>query len=230
VTAIVFNFEKLTRPRPNYTAAGIERLQAVIRATLAINSWSTRQLAKRAGISHVTVAKYANGSLREPQEDILKALAPYIYRATFSQNNIEIASKTYQDDWEALCTIATDEFCSGSQGFPDQEGAMSDIARMIRECVNFRNLSQQEVEAQLHEMQKAKTAKMSVERLRQIQSGEHSALSDDEVRIIRVLVDPFEDSGIYRESEWLEAAGLREKNPPAQREQRADNGMSNGVK
>ena len=221
--AVVFELSDLEKPKLNYTDVGIERLKMVIRATLQLNSWSTRRLAKKAGISHVTVHKYVNGHLKGPQEETLKALSPYIYRLiSITAKGIEIdPAQTYSDDWIALAQIATDNFCLHNS-LRKQDSFVSTITEKIQECMRRQGLTQDLLENRLLEMIKLGTATMSVNRLKEIQAG--STFTDDELRTIRNLVDPYEST--YNEDEWLQSSLPK---PPTQYEQEDNNLFSNGV-
>lgn len=100
-----------------YTVEGISRLAFALKASMKLRGWSERKLAGAAGISHVTVNKYARGNIHEPQSEILKALSPFIFRVvSIDLENIEIyADETYGEDWQALEKIATSEYFEVSQ-------------------------------------------------------------------------------------------------------------------
>jgi len=95
-----------------YTVEGINRLAFTIKASMKQRGWSERKLALQAGVSHVTVNKYVRANIHEPQPEILKALAHYIYRvSSIDREQIEIyADETYGNDWLALDKIATIDY------------------------------------------------------------------------------------------------------------------------
>ncbi len=103
------SFHKSEMDGNKYTVEGITRLAFTIKASMKFRGWSERKLAMHAGVSHVTVNKYVRANIHEPQPDILRALAPYIFKVTLiNQDNIEIDSdKIYGDNWQALEKIAT---------------------------------------------------------------------------------------------------------------------------
>jgi transcriptional regulator with XRE-family HTH domain len=106
------SFHKSEMDGNKYTVEGITRLAFTIKASMKLRGWSERKLASHAGVSHVTVNKYVRANIHEPQSDILKALAPYIYKvSSIDQDRIEIFSdETYDQDWQSLEKIATAEF------------------------------------------------------------------------------------------------------------------------
>lgn len=106
-----------------YTVEGITRLSFTIKASMKLRGWSERKLASHAGVSHVTVNKYVRANIHEPQSDILKALAPYIYKvSSIDQERIEIYSdETYDQDWQSLEKIATAEFAQIFSNDPDKK-------------------------------------------------------------------------------------------------------------
>ncbi|WP_287128745.1 helix-turn-helix domain-containing protein [Candidatus Cyanaurora vandensis] len=110
MTSICILKSELDKQR--YTAAGVARLALAIKATMHYRRWSERVLAKQAGISHVTVNKYVRGNISEPQQEIIKALAPLIYRVnSFEEDKIILdTTACYGEDWEALDSLATDSF------------------------------------------------------------------------------------------------------------------------
>ncbi|AFY74253.1 putative transcriptional regulator [Synechococcus sp. PCC 7502] len=118
------SFHKSDIDGNKYTVEGIARLAFTIKATMKLRGWSERKLAAQAGISHVTVNKYVRTNIHEPQAEILKALAPYIYKVTsIDQDKIEIYSdQTYGDDWQELDKIATSDY---AQLFPNTSTGLS---------------------------------------------------------------------------------------------------------
>jgi transcriptional regulator with XRE-family HTH domain len=110
------SFHKSEMDGNKYTVEGISRLAFTIKASMKLRGWSERKLAVNSGISHVTVNKYVRANIHEPQSDILKALAPYIYKVSaINHEQIEIDSdETYNDDWQSLEKLATAEFSQSS--------------------------------------------------------------------------------------------------------------------
>ncbi len=107
-----------------YTVEGISRLAFTIKASMKMHGWSERKLAAQAGVSHVTVNKYVRGNIHEPQTEILKALAPFIYKVSaIDLDNIEIfADETYDDNWQALEKLATADFIQlPNLAYPDPD-------------------------------------------------------------------------------------------------------------
>lgn len=115
-----------------YTAAGIARLKLAIRATLQKNRWSARELARKAGISHGTVHKYANGHISEPQPKTLEALAPYIFKVvSFPSDLITIDTEhTYGSDWRELERIATSAFDREQEVY--QQASSSEMEKLAQ--------------------------------------------------------------------------------------------------
>lgn len=115
------SFHKSEMDGNRYTVEGISRLAFTIKATMKHRGWSERKLASQAGVSHVTVNKYVRANIHEPQSEILKALAHYIYKvSSINQDQIEIyADEIYGDDWQALEKIATADYnLSGTDSTP----------------------------------------------------------------------------------------------------------------
>ncbi len=106
------SFHKSEMDGNRYTVEGINRLAFTIKASMKQRGWSERKLALQAGVSHVTVNKYVRANIHEPQPEILKALAHYIYRvSSIDREQIEIyADETYGNDWLALDKIATIDY------------------------------------------------------------------------------------------------------------------------
>ncbi len=190
----------ILQPDLKYTKDGIKRLAATIQATLIRNQWSGRKLSQEAGLAPSTVNRYMNGHLSKPQEEVIKALAPYIYKVTAIDNDsVEIDPNQVYNNWIELAKIATDEF------IPEHESLnkFMSIVSKIKECMRRQNISQVEIENRLIEMQDNKTARMSLSRLREIQE-QPTSITDDELRIIRNLVDPYEK--FFSEADWLRSA------------------------
>ncbi len=105
-------FHKSDMDGNKYTVEGIARLSFTIKAAMKYRGWSERKLASHAGVSHVTINKYVRANIHEPQPDILRAIAPFIFKVTsIDVENIELNSEeTYDDDWQALEKIATANF------------------------------------------------------------------------------------------------------------------------
>lgn len=121
-----------------YSPTGIERLRKVIQATLRLRRWSERDLTRavqahlqelnaalRAGgreelklkASHGTINRYANGSVRHPQDDVMEAIAPFIFRViAINGDRVELdTSRTYSDDWREFAYIGTSFYEEASQ-------------------------------------------------------------------------------------------------------------------
>jgi transcriptional regulator with XRE-family HTH domain len=115
------SFHKSEMDGNKYTVEGITRLAFTIKASMKLRGWSERKLAVNAGVSHVTVNKYVRANIHEPQSDILKAIAPYIYKvSSIDQEKIEIYSdETYDQDWQSLEKLATAEFGASSVSSAD---------------------------------------------------------------------------------------------------------------
>ena len=107
----VFVAKESISPR-RYTPSGLERLSLALKATIFHRDYSERSLARLAGVSHVTVNKYCRGNIYEPEQKVIKALAPFICKViSFSEAGIEIDPKqTYQDDWQSLDKLATTDY------------------------------------------------------------------------------------------------------------------------
>jgi len=95
-----------------YTEEGLARLAFTIKASMRLRGWSERELAKQAGVSHVTINKYLKAAIYNPQTETLKSLAPFINRvAAITEDNIEIDSElTYGDAWQDLDRLASSQF------------------------------------------------------------------------------------------------------------------------
>ena len=192
----------LWEPKFNYTEQGIRRLSLVLQASIKYNNWSEREMARRAGISHGTANRYIKGRVYAPQNEIIKALAPHthkVLRIDTKSHIIDIDPDTTYSDWTQLAKLATDEF------IPEDESLnkFMSIVSKIKECMRRQNISQVEIENRLVEMQNNKTARMSLSRLREIQE-QPTSITDDELRIIRNLVDPYEN--FFSEADWLRSA------------------------
>ena len=106
------SFHKSEIDGNKYTVEGITRLAFTIKASMKFRGWSERKLAGQSGVSHVTVNKYVRANIHEPQANILKAIAPFIFRVSaIDPDQIEIDSElTYGEDWQSLEKIATSDF------------------------------------------------------------------------------------------------------------------------
>jgi transcriptional regulator with XRE-family HTH domain len=115
------SFHKSEIDGNKYTVEGITRLAFTIKASMKFRGWSERKLAGQSGVSHVTVNKYVRANIHEPQANILKAIAPYIYRVSaIDPEQLEIDSDdTYGDDWQSLEKIATADFIQNSSLSPN---------------------------------------------------------------------------------------------------------------
>ncbi|HAX75756.1 MAG TPA: hypothetical protein DCY88_07955 [Cyanobacteria bacterium UBA11372] len=103
----------LWEPKFNYTEQGIKRLSLVLQATIKYNNWSEREMARRAGISPGTANRYIKGRVCEPQDKIIKALAPHTHRVLridIKSHVVDIDPDTTYSDWTQLAKLATDEF------------------------------------------------------------------------------------------------------------------------
>ena len=78
-----------------------------------------------------------------------------------------------------------------------------DLAKMIDLAIALNNLDKNQV---YNKAQILRLGEMTRERFEAILEGKSRLVTDDELRIIRELVDP--DEQAFSETEWLEAAGL----------------------
>lgn len=93
----------------------------VIQATLKVRGWTERELSRATEgstntISHGTANRYAKGRVVEPTEQVLEAIAPFIYRLiAINGDDIELdLERTYEDDWEEFAKIGSSEFAGNS--------------------------------------------------------------------------------------------------------------------
>lgn len=107
----VFVARESISPR-RYTPSGLERLSLALKATIFHKGYSERSLARLADVSHVTVNKYCRGNIYEPDQNVIKALAPFVCKViSVSDAGIEIdPTRTYKDDWESLDKLATADY------------------------------------------------------------------------------------------------------------------------
>ena len=99
------------QPELIYTDAGIKRLSLAIQATLHIRNWSGRELSRKANIAPATGSRYINGYLTKPQEQVIRSLAPFVYKVIEFKGESEVEvnpNETYQD-WKEFAKIATEE-------------------------------------------------------------------------------------------------------------------------
>ena len=132
------SFHKSEMDGNKYTVEGITRLAFTIKASMKLRGWSERKLAVNAGVSHVTVNKYVRANIHEPQSDILKAIAPYIYKvSSIDQEKIEIYSdETYDQDWQSLEKLATAEFGESSVDLTD-----SNLPKVVETPTRYKSKS-----------------------------------------------------------------------------------------
>ena len=95
----------------------------------------------------------------------------------------------------------------------------------VRDCINRLGVNQSDLERQLLIMNHNGVADMTKERLAEILVGNTNGLTDDEVRIIRLLVDPEEK--FYSEQQWEESVVWQQKSPT---DEQQGNGLTNGVR
>lgn len=115
-----------------YTPPGIQRLCKVAQATLKHRGWSGRDLARavqarlkeinqqridqglhelKFKASHGAIARYINGTVREPNDDVISAIAPFMFRViSIEREHIHLdVSRTY-DDWREFARIGTADY------------------------------------------------------------------------------------------------------------------------
>jgi transcriptional regulator with XRE-family HTH domain len=183
-----------------YSSDGIRRLALLIQASLQARGWSERELARYSGITSPTASRYAKGRLKNPQTDILMAIAPFVYKAIEFPESDKVKydqSEVYQK-WEELALIATDDF---EKGLKRSNGEMRDFAQMLDRAMKLNGIDQEYLEYEF-EQRIQKGAFTSIERLRQIQKGEE--LPDfQERRILYVIVDPQRIA--YSHDDWVDS-------------------------
>lgn len=183
----------------NYTRDGVQRLASVIKASLNARGWSSNELGRQANISSPTAARYSSGTVVRPQDEILKAIAPYVYRLiAFKGNCIEIdTNATYEGNWQELAKVATDAF---KPSIVKNRGANMDFAEMIEYAMREKNISQQELEISLKRKIDA-GAFITLDRLREIQKGEGEKPLHSERMYISVILDQWKEMFSYEE--WI---------------------------
>ncbi|MBD2570021.1 helix-turn-helix domain-containing protein [Anabaena lutea] len=207
VKSQIFLFEPLEEKHFNYTAEGIKRLSILIQATLKARKWSLRTFAKQADIAPSTASKYINAKITKPEDKILKAIAPLIYKPVSFADKIYIDKNSTYSDWTELAYVATKDFF--------QENIMN-LQEIIESTITKNNLSESDIETELLSMVQNKTASMTINRFMQIQKGLVNDVTEDELRQIRVLLDIDEEA--HTESEWI-MAFLEQKNPSSNQRQ-----------
>ncbi len=102
---------QVSQPEFKYTETGIKRLSLAIQATLHIRGWSGRELSRKAKIAPATGSRYINGYLTEPQEHVLRSLAPFIYKVIDfkGEDKVEVNPNETYEDWKEFAKIATEE-------------------------------------------------------------------------------------------------------------------------
>lgn len=130
-----------------YTDLGKLRLALLIKASVALNEWSLRHLARLAGISHVTLLKYLKCQVVTPDRKTLKAIAPYIHKIVRLDVNAEIIeidkTNTYQD-WKDLAYIASSNFEADNLGVHlhlDREQQVETLPELIQAFLKKEGLS-----------------------------------------------------------------------------------------
>jgi len=95
----------------SYTPEGIARLSMLIKASLSARKWTARELARNSGITSPTASKYLRGSVKKPQESVMKAIAPFIYKPiSFTKTGVEIDTDSVLHSWKELALIATNKY------------------------------------------------------------------------------------------------------------------------
>ncbi|QSJ14586.1 helix-turn-helix transcriptional regulator [Nostoc sp. UHCC 0702] len=186
----IFPFEP--DPQLEYSPEGIKRLSMLIQATLKIRKWSVRKFAETANIAPSTASKYINGKVIKPEEKILKAITPLIYKAFAFTDKVYVDTNITYSDWLELAHIATKNF---------KQGCYMTLEEMIASAMKKNNLSQDQIEIELLKMQEAETVTIDINRFQEIQEGRVRNITEDELRQIRLLVDLEETA--YSETEWI---------------------------
>ncbi|MBD1995180.1 hypothetical protein H6G00_00870 [Leptolyngbya sp. FACHB-541] len=104
-----------------YTPEGIQRLAKAIKATLKLRGWSERELHRQMQAAGSTIAlgtvnRYAKGRPINPKNEVLREIAPFIYRVvSIDGDSVEVdPSRTYADDWIAFAKIGSTEFSNSN--------------------------------------------------------------------------------------------------------------------
>jgi transcriptional regulator with XRE-family HTH domain len=217
----LFLFEQ--EPQLDYSPEGIKRLSTLIRATLQIRQWSTRRFAEEASIAPSTASKYINGKVRKPEERILKAIAPLVYRVVAFTSKVYINTNSTYSDWLELARVATEDF-------EVNQGCCMTLKEMIESAIKKNDLLESQIKAELLKMQAEETASMTFHRFQQIQNGLVNDTTEDELRQIRVLLDL--DEQAYSENEWILAflESQSEENPTTKQQQGCQINELNGTK
>jgi transcriptional regulator with XRE-family HTH domain len=217
VESHLFLFEPLEEKPFHYTSEGIQRLSVLIRATLKARQWSLRTFAKEADIAVSTASKYINAKVTNPEDKILRAIAPLIYKSVSFTDKLYIDKNSTYEDWTELAYVATKDFV--------QVRSMN-LKEIIESTIIQNNLSKSDIEARLKTMLENGTASITIERFNQIQQG-ISDVTEDELRQIRVLLDIDEEA--HTESEWI-LAFIEQENPTDSQQQGFKVDELNGAK
>ncbi len=180
----------------------------LLRQIMADFQISGQQLARQAGVPYQKISEFRSGK--------------------------EISRISYVKIIQALRTLqpqACDKYLMAVFGLKadnqktyTKNTVVSTISEKIRECIRQYSLSYTQIEEKLLEMNKNGISTMSQAQFQQIQSGR--ILPDrDELRAIRVLVDP--DEEVYSEDEWQE--NITHKNPPNPTNQGGQKYCKNGI-
>jgi hypothetical protein len=175
----------------SYTPAGIKRISKAIQATLGQRSWSERDLTRAIQrkldreedtsfkAAHGTINRYAAGLIKNPQDRVLREIAPFIYRVV-AINGDEVfldTSRTY-DDWREFARIGTNNFV---EGLPGEVMSTSPIADFIR---HWRDRQSPPVTIEEFELAIRQRTELDVERFRAIASG---SIPSEEIKDLDLL-------------------------------------------
>ena len=167
-----------------YTQDGLQRLANLLKATMIARGWKASDLALKSGLSKPTISRYVglgSNSIKKPQPDVLRALAPHILRAISIDGDFIVVhqSLTYGDDWIGLARIATDLYVEEAQSLPS---LAQRVGEFLKEYQTDCNLTDEELSTKL---------RLSPKVTKQLLSGESpSSFQNKLIRIASVIPNP----------------------------------------
>ncbi|MBD2006337.1 MULTISPECIES: helix-turn-helix domain-containing protein [Cyanophyceae] len=210
--------KKPVNKRAWFDAGGLQKLGQILRETREQKNLSLDDLYEVTGFPRSTINNLENGateSVNVPLLDLLceilepinpKTGAPY---GTWELLSMALVSRPLNIVSKNRALLA---FGNGEQKGKGKVSTTT-IQDLINECLHRRQVTLQEIEFQLGEMRLKETADMSFQQLELIFRGEVIP-HDEELRVIRELVDPHES--IFSEEEWLKALSNQKKSAPCE--------------